>query len=98
VIDPEVVRHIMARPRTNDPLRQLTASERQLLALMAEGLSNVAIARRLNYSLKTVEKRITSITRKLGLPCADGEARAGVNLRVLAVLTYLRGLPPTVTS
>ncbi|HET8641742.1 MAG TPA: response regulator transcription factor [Pseudonocardiaceae bacterium] len=87
-IDPEVVERVMFRRRTADPLERLTAGERQVLALMAEGLSNAAIAERLSYSLKTVEKRISAITHKLELQ--DGAIGRDTNLRVLTVLTYLR--------
>ena len=59
---------------------------------MAEGRSNSAIARELNYSLKTVEKMITSLLRKLGLPGRTSAEGGEMNLRVMAVLTYLRGL------
>jgi DNA-binding NarL/FixJ family response regulator len=85
VVDPEVIRRVMLRSRTVDPLQRLTPSEREVLALIAEGLSNAAIARRLSYSVKTVEKRVTAIAQKLGLREIDG------NVRVLAVLAYLRG-------
>jgi DNA-binding NarL/FixJ family response regulator len=88
VIDTEVIQRVMHRHRTVDPLRDLTEGEKHVLALMAEGRSNNAIARHLNYSLKTVEKRITAISRKLGLPQDD--ERHDINVRVLAVLTYLR--------
>lgn len=88
VVDSEVIQRVMRRNRTEDPLRDLTHGERQVLELMAEGRSNSAIARELNYSPKTVEKRITSVSRKLGLPQDD--ERSDINLRVLAVLRYLR--------
>jgi DNA-binding NarL/FixJ family response regulator len=55
----------MLRPRVVDPLDQLTPSERQVLALVAEGHSNNAIAGKLRYSVKTVEKRITAVSQKL---------------------------------
>jgi DNA-binding NarL/FixJ family response regulator len=89
-IDPEVVQQVMFRRREADPLDRLTDGERQVLARMAEGLSNAAIAEQLSYSLKTVEKRITSVAQKLGLPQPDDVTRGDVNVRVLAVLTYLR--------
>ncbi|GAA3573389.1 hypothetical protein GCM10022419_062940 [Nonomuraea rosea] len=85
-----MVRQAVLRPRPSDPLERLTESERQVLELMAEGLSNAAIADKLHYSPKTVEKRVTAISQKLQLPQQDDDERAGVNLRVLAVLTYLR--------
>jgi DNA-binding NarL/FixJ family response regulator len=91
VIDPEVVHRVMFRPRRADPLSGLTDPEREVLALMAEGLSNTAIAKRVNYSIKTVEKRVTSIALKLDLPAPHPDAgRCDVNVRVLAVLSYLR--------
>lgn len=88
-IDPEVVERVMFRRRTVDPLERLTSGERRVLALMAEGLSNTAIAERLGYSPKTVEKRMTAITQKLELPDPD-ISRSDINIRVLIVLTYLR--------
>jgi len=94
VVDPEVVHRVMSKRRAVDPLDRLTESEQQVLALVAEGMSNAAVAERLNYSLKTVEKRVTAITRKLDLPHADTGGRSDVNVRVLAVLTYLRSANP----
>jgi DNA-binding NarL/FixJ family response regulator len=88
VIDPDVVARLVRRKRSADPLERLTPAERDVLALVAQGRSNVAIAEALSYSVKTVEKRITAISQKLRLP--TGEDRTRVNLRVLAVLTYLR--------
>lgn len=88
-IDPEVVERMMFRRRTVDPLDRLSTGERRVLGLMAEGLSNAAIAERVGYSLKTVEKRITAITHKLRLPHPD-ISRSDINIRVLTVLTYLR--------
>jgi DNA-binding NarL/FixJ family response regulator len=73
-------------------LERLAPAEREVLALMAEGHPNAAIAQKLNYSVKTVEKRVTSLSHKLGLPQPDGHDRRDVNLRVLAVLTYLRSI------
>jgi DNA-binding NarL/FixJ family response regulator len=90
VIDADIVRRVMSRRRDPDPLDGLTGSERQVLALMAEGLSNTAIAERLFFSPKTVEKRATAITRKLGIPDIGYPGRSAVNVRVAAVLTYLR--------
>ncbi|MFC6063527.1 response regulator transcription factor [Streptomyces ochraceiscleroticus] len=95
VVDPEVVQRVLTRPRTTDPLAALLPVERQILALMAEGHSNAAIATELSYSLKTIEKRVTSISQKLGLPHPESHERAHVNLRVLAVLAYLRSTLPT---
>lgn len=90
VIDSQVVQEVFRRPRLADPLDQLAPSERQILALIAEGHSNTAIATRLSYSVKTVEKRVTSIGQALGLPSMEDDGRSDVNLRVLAVLAYLR--------
>jgi DNA-binding NarL/FixJ family response regulator len=84
VVDPEVVRQLMLRGR--DPLGRLSAREREVLALVAEGHSNAAIARILSLTEAGVGKHIGSILAKLGLPVSDD-----TNRRVLAVLTYLRG-------
>ena len=85
VIDPEVVARLVARPRRDSPLESLTERELAVLALMAEGKSNQAIAGRLYMSPKTVETHVGSMFAKLGLPPAAQDHR-----RVLAVLTYLR--------
>lgn len=85
VLDPRVVSQLLAGPRRDTALGSLTARERQLLALMAEGHSNTAIARRLVLSASAVEKHIGNIFAKLGLPPDDAQHR-----RVLAVLAYLR--------
>jgi DNA-binding NarL/FixJ family response regulator len=84
VVDPEVVRQLISRRR--DPLRRLTPREREVLALMAEGRSNAAIARALVVSDAAVAKHIAGILAKLDLPPAPDDHR-----RVLAVLAYLRG-------
>jgi DNA-binding NarL/FixJ family response regulator len=84
VVDPEVVRQLLGRRR--DPLRRLTPREREVLALMAEGRSNAAIARSLVVSEAAVAKHIGGVLAKLDLP-PDTDAHR----RVLAVLTYLRG-------
>ncbi|MFF8592361.1 response regulator [Streptomyces sp. NPDC015220] len=83
VVDPEVVRQLLRRRR--DPLQRLTPREREVLALMAQGRSNGAIARELVVSEAAVGKHIGSILAKLDLPPADETHR-----RVLAVLAYLR--------
>jgi DNA-binding NarL/FixJ family response regulator len=85
VLDPEVVRQLLVRRRRSDPLGALTPREREVLALMAEGSSNVAIAQRLVVSDGAVEKHVRNIFTKLDLPPHDQQHR-----RVLAVLTYLR--------
>ena len=85
VIDPEVVARLVARPRQDSPLEALTERERVVLALMAEGRSNQAIAGQLWISLKTLETHIGNIFSKLGLMPATEDHR-----RVLAVLTFLR--------
>ena len=84
VVDPEVVRQLLSRRR--DPLRRLTPREREVLALMAEGRSNAAIARLLVVTEAAVGKHIGSILTKLDLPPDSDDHR-----RVLAVLAYLRG-------
>jgi serine/threonine-protein kinase len=85
VIDPEVVGELLGRARPHGPLDELTPRERDVLALMAEGRSNQAIAERLVLELKTVEGHIRTIFSKLGL-----EPEPSHHRRVLAVLTYLR--------
>jgi DNA-binding NarL/FixJ family response regulator len=83
-IDPAVVQELVATRRVDDPLRALTERERDVLALMAEGRSNVGIANRLWVTEGTVEKHVGSILTKLDLYAEDDDHR-----RVLAVLTYL---------
>jgi DNA-binding NarL/FixJ family response regulator len=85
VIDPEVVARLLGRPRSHTALDELTAREREILQLMAEGLSNTGIAARLVLDAKTVEGHVTRIFSKLGLEPTGADHR-----RVLAVLTYLR--------
>jgi serine/threonine-protein kinase len=84
-IDPEVVRRVMDTPRTGDPLLALTAKERDVLALVAEGHSNERIAEHLGVSDRTVETHTSRIFTKLGLPADPTTHR-----RVLAVLAHLR--------
>ena len=83
-LDPEVVSRLIGVHRAGGPLASLTAREREVLALMAEGLTNVGIARRLWLTERTVETHIGSILAKLGLVDSDEDHR-----RVLAVLVYL---------
>ncbi|MBZ9639059.1 response regulator transcription factor [Streptomyces sp. PSKA30] len=85
VVEPEVVARLMDAPRPVDPLDELTAREREVLALMAEGRSNEAIAQRLVIGGKTVETHVRNIFTKLQL-----EADLMDHRRVMAVLTYLR--------
>ena len=85
VIDPQVVSRLVTRPRRNSPLETLTERELAVLALMAEGRSNQAIALQLYMSPKTVETHVGNLFGKLGLLPAAQDHR-----RVLAVLTYLR--------
>jgi DNA-binding NarL/FixJ family response regulator len=84
VIDPEVVSQLLARTRRREPLDDLSPREREVLALMAEGRSNVAIAEKLVVTQRAVEKHVKSIFQKLRLPPAETDHR-----RVLAVLRYL---------
>ena len=84
-LDPEVVGELLGRGRSDGPLEQLTAREREVLELMAEGRSNQAIADRLYVTVRAVEKHVTSIFGKLGLPSTTEDHR-----RVLAVLAYVR--------
>ncbi|MFD8411444.1 response regulator [Streptomyces sp. NPDC059650] len=85
VIDPEVVRVLLAQQTASRPLRQLTPREREVLALMAEGLNNQLIAQRLTVTEASVVKHSSNIFMKLDLGPTDG------NRRVLAVLAHLRG-------
>jgi DNA-binding NarL/FixJ family response regulator len=86
VVDPTIVARLFARKRMADPLDQLTDREHEVLTLIAEGLSNQAIAARLFVTERTVEAHVTQIFLKLGLNTDPDSHR-----RVLAVLAYLRG-------
>jgi DNA-binding NarL/FixJ family response regulator len=84
VMDPEVVTKLLGRRARDEPVSRLSAREREVLELMAEGRSNVAIAQRLFITEKAVSKHTTSIFTKLGLAASEDD-----NRRVLAVLAYL---------
>ena len=85
VLDPEVISSMLGRSRESGPLHDLTGREREVLALMAEGRTNRAIAEKIFISERAVERHVTSIFGKLDLPTTDQDHR-----RVLAVLAYLR--------
>jgi serine/threonine-protein kinase len=85
VVDSELVDALLRRPRAHDPLDELSEREREVLALMAEGLTDRGIAERLWLSTATVETHVRHILRKLSLPAGTAN-----NRRVQAVLTYLR--------
>ena len=84
-LDPIIVSTLVSRERPDDPLAQLTPREREVLELMAGGSSNQGIADELVITVRAVEKYVSSIFGKLGLPSTGSESR-----RVLAVLTFLR--------
>ena len=81
---------LLSKRRETGPLDELTAREREVLELMAEGRSNQGIAERLGISERGVQKHVTSIFEKLGIPAGTDDHR-----RVLAVLTFLRSAWPT---
>jgi DNA-binding NarL/FixJ family response regulator len=85
VVDPIIVSTLLARQRSDDPLAKLTPREREVLELMATGSSNQGIADELVITLRAVEKYVSTIFGKLGLPSTGSESR-----RVLAVLMFLR--------
>ena len=85
VVDPALVQELVAARRRDDPLEALSAREREVLALMAEGRSNAGIGRRLWVTEGTVEKHVRAILTKLNLPEAGDDHR-----RVLAVITFLQ--------
>ena len=84
-IDPIIVSTLLAKHRNDDVLTALTPREREVLELMAEGRSNQGIADKLVITIRSVEKYVSSIFDKLGLPSGGSDSR-----RVLAVLLYLR--------
>jgi DNA-binding NarL/FixJ family response regulator len=84
-LDPLVVSQLLSRQRPDDPVDRLTPREREVLELMAAGSSNQGIAEKLAITVGVVEKYVSSIFDKLGLPTARSESR-----RVLAVLMFLR--------
>ena len=84
-LDPAIVSQLLGRRREDDLLEHVTPREREVLALMAQGYSNQAIADRLVVTVCAVEKHVTSIFDKLGLPATNDSHR-----RVLAVLAFLR--------
>jgi DNA-binding NarL/FixJ family response regulator len=84
VLDPEVVGQLLVRRRRDDPLAALTPREREVLSLMAEGLTNTAIARKMVVSEGAVEKHVRNIFTKLDLAPAETDHR-----RVLAVLRWM---------
>jgi DNA-binding NarL/FixJ family response regulator len=86
VVDPEVVGRLLGRARRHSPLDELTRREREVLGLMAEGRSNLAISNLLSVDPRTVEGHVGTIFAKLGLEPAPEDHR-----RVLAVLAFLRG-------
>jgi len=84
-LDPVIVSTLLSRERPDDPVAKLTPREREVLELMAEGRSNQGIADKLVITLRSVEKYVSSVFDKLGLPSSGSDSR-----RVLAVLLYLR--------
>jgi DNA-binding NarL/FixJ family response regulator len=84
-VDPLIVSTLLAKRRRDDPLAVLTPREREVMELMATGLSNQGIAERLTITVRAVEKYVSTVFDKLGIPTSRGESR-----RVLAVLLFLR--------
>ena len=85
VLDPTIVSQLLGRHRVDDPIAHMTAREREVLQLMAEGRSNQGIAERLDLSGRTVQMHVASIFERLELPAGSDDHR-----RVLAVLAFLR--------
>ena len=92
-LDPEIVARLVARPTADASLAELTERELDVLGLVAEGLTNAAIARRLQMSGRTVESHVRNLLMKLDLPQGEDGHR-----RVLAVLAYLRAAAPFSTD
>jgi DNA-binding NarL/FixJ family response regulator len=84
VLDPKVVSQLLSTPGADDPVASLTPREREVLALIAEGRSNKGIGQRLVITERAVQKHVTSIFMKLGLPPSEDDHR-----RILAVLAYI---------
>ncbi|MEV4838545.1 response regulator transcription factor [Nonomuraea sp. NPDC049486] len=92
-MDPEVVSQLLTHRGRDEPLATLTRREREVLALMAEGMSNLAIAARFRVTDKAIGKHTNNIFAKLGLPPSDDH-----NRRVMAVLAYLQATPGSMPS
>jgi DNA-binding NarL/FixJ family response regulator len=92
-LDPTIVSTLLSHRRSDDPVAQLTRREREVLELMAAGSSNQGIADELVITLRAVEKYVSTIFTKLGIPSTRSESR-----RVLAVLTFLRSMPGSVPA
>jgi DNA-binding NarL/FixJ family response regulator len=84
-LDPEVVRRLLASIHDDGPVASLSPREREVLGLVAEGRSNKAIGDRMSLSLRGVQKHVTAVFAKLGLPEDEDD-----NRRILAVLAYMR--------
>jgi DNA-binding NarL/FixJ family response regulator len=87
-LDPHVVGRLVGSRGDDDPLTELTEREREVLELVAEGLTNAGIARRLHLSERTIETHVRHVLMKLGIPESEDDHR-----RVLAVLAHLRATP-----
>lgn len=93
-IDDALIRALVDRKRINDPVQSLTDREREILRLIARGLSNTAIAKKLVVEESTIEGHQTSIYRKLGLTELPAHEKASINRRVKAVLAFLKSGKP----